>query len=391
MKTLIKNEKKKKLLFLSRNLPPLVGGMERLLWQTLAVLQDDYEITAIGPRGSAKEAPSEIIMNEIKESPLYLFLWQLFWQAMKKAHESRPAIIFAGNGLVAPITWLSAQLFRAKSVVYLHGLDIESKNFFYRLFFLPFVRRCSLVIVNSQFTYSLARQAGVPKTKIALLPPGTDLPSIKDYAAQRSLFRENYGLGDAFILLYIGRITQRKGLLPFIRDVFPEVLANLSNARLLVIGEAPKQALVKTGEILTEIQQVIKEKHLENKIIFLGKRAHDDPEITQAYFAADVHIFPIQARPGDNEGFGMVAIEAAAHGLPTVAYRAGGVSDAVADGISGYLIEPQNNQAFAKAVLQLAENSLDKKKMRDFAANFAWPVFSEKLKVLLENVTTKLS
>lgn len=378
---------KKNLLFLSRNLPPLVGGMERLLWQTLVVLRGDYAITGIGPSGSAKATPAGVTMTEVKEKPIYLFLWQLLWQALKKAYQVRPAIVFAGNGLMAPIAWLAARLVGAKSVVYVHGLDIEHKSFFYQKIFVPFIRRCDCVLVNSQFTHQLARQAGVAEAKIALLHPGTSLPNVETFESDRDAFRANYGLVDALVLLYVGRITPRKGLLPFIRDIFPQISALQPNTHLVVIGDAPQQALVKPGSILSEIEQVIKENNLEKKIIFLGKRAHDDPEISQAYSAADVHIFPVQERPGDNEGFGMVAIEAAAHGLPTVAFRAGGVSDAVGDGVSGYLIEPGDSQAFAKAVLRLAENPLDKKKIQAFAANFAWPVFGEKLKGVLENAT----
>ena len=50
----------------------------------------------------------------------------------------------------------------------------------------------------------------------------------------------------------------------------------------------------------------------------------DDQRLSDAYFAADVMVFPVLDLPGDVEGFGMVAVEAAAHGLPTVAFAVGG-------------------------------------------------------------------
>lgn len=110
---------------------------------------------------------------------------------------------------------------------------------------------------------------------------------------------------------------------------------------------------------------------LKDSICFLGARPHDDPEISEAYFAADVHVFPVQDRPGDNEGFGMVAIEAAAHGLPTVAYDAGGVSDAVSVPASGGLVASGMHDRYASAitcVIQAGEPSGSS--ACDFAAEF---------------------
>src|SRR3546814_12930756 len=68
------------------------------------------------------------------------------------------------------------------------------------------------------------------------------------------------------------------------------------------------------------------------------------------YKAASAHIFPVREIPGDPEGFGMVAVEAAAHGVPTIAFATGGIVDAVAEGESGRLIRPGDYGAFAGVV-----------------------------------------
>ena len=97
-----------------------------------------------------------------------------------------------------------------------------------------------------------------------------------------------------------------------------------------------------------------------------------------AYLAADVHIFPFRQLPNDPEGFGMVAIEAATHGLPTVAFATGGIVDAVSENISGHLIEPGNYKEFASAVLDVLSNG---KAMRntciEFSNNFDWILFGK--------------
>ncbi len=102
-------------------------------------------------------------------------------------------------------------------------------------------------------------------------------------------------------------------------------------------------------------------------------------ELDDAYAAADVHVFPVREIPGDPEGFGMVAIEAAAHALPTVAYATGGVVDAVAAGVSGLLVAPGDCKGFADAVLELLRRPLQAEAIRLFAADFTWDRFGERV------------
>jgi phosphatidylinositol alpha-1,6-mannosyltransferase len=63
-----------------------------------------------------------------------------------------------------------------------------------------------------------------------------------------------------------------------------------------------------------------------------------------------VHVFPVLESSDDVEGFGMVAIEAAANGLPTVAFDVGGIADAVEDPVSGRLVPAQDYVKLTNAV-----------------------------------------
>jgi phosphatidylinositol alpha-1,6-mannosyltransferase len=101
-----------------------------------------------------------------------------------------------------------------------------------------------------------------------------------------------------------------------------------------------------------------------------------DAEFADAYAGADMHVFPGRDMPGDVESFGMVAVEAAAHGLPTVAFATGGVVDAVAENESGYLITPDDYPAFANAVLEImAQRDSLRASCLAFSRRFAWPAF----------------
>ncbi|MEG0184461.1 MAG: glycosyltransferase, partial [Stenotrophomonas sp.] len=98
---------------------------------------------------------------------------------------------------------------------------------------------------------------------------------------------------------------------------------------------------------------------------------------------AAVHVFPVRSQRSDPEGFGMVAIEAAAHGLPTVAYASGGVVDAVAAGISGALVAPGDSAALAEAVIEMIHRPLPSVPMRAFASAFDWDAFGRQVRDVL--------
>lgn len=75
----------------------------------------------------------------------------------------------------------------------------------------------------------------------------------------------------------------------------------------------------------------------------------------------------------------MVAVEAAAHGLSTVAYACGGVIDAVGAEMSGRLVTPGDEAGFVRAVVDLLERPLDPGQVRRFAQTFAWSRFDADL------------
>ncbi|WP_163141316.1 glycosyltransferase family 4 protein [Arhodomonas sp. KWT] len=361
--------------------------MERLIWHILDELRLDYDVYAIGPRGAAAQAPDGVEVTEVPESPLGRFLPDVMWKAARKAASLHPKLVMAGSGLTAPFAWLAARIAGAKAVVYLHGLDIEANHLLYRAFWLPFIRRCDIVLVNSHFTRALAKQAGIDDSRIWILHPGVDLPDLSSAEEARRRFREHHALHERPVMLYVGRITERKGLAPFVEDVLPTVLDAVPDARLVVIGEEPNQALLRGGSVLEKARHSLARHGREDIVCFLGPRTHNDQEISEAYFAANVHVFPIQDRPGDHEGFGMVALEAAAHGTPTVAFAVGGVTDAVLDGVSGRLVPAGDDREFASVLIRHLKltSAESPEACRSFAADYRWGEFGRKLRAILES------
>lgn len=369
-------EPRSRLLLVTRNFPPLWGGMERLNWHMAEELAKTFDVRVIGPTGAAAHAPAGVIVHEAPLNPLPRFLWQAARLAREEARVWHPDVVLAGSGLAAPLALLAARTCNARSAVYVHGLDLTVPHPVYRLLWRPTLRRMQTVIANSHATAKLAERIGIAPNRIRIHHPGVAIPTPDPQARQR--FRAAHGIGpDVPLLLSVGRLTARKGLLEFVRDVLPHIAAHRPEVVLAIVGDAPANALYAQAQPPQAIQAAAAAAGVGDKLRFLGKRFGQ--ELSDAYFAADVHVFPVRELPNDPEGFGMVAVEAAAHGLPTVAYATGGVVDAVADGQSGRLVGPEDGRAFARATLDVLAGSISPETCRAFAQRFAWPRFGERL------------
>jgi len=383
----VNKSRRSRILIITRNLPPLVGGMERLNWHMAEELSKFAEVRVIGPAGAAALAPDGVLVREAPLQPLWKFLLCARALGRREARVWRPDIVLAGSGLTAPLARSAARTIGARTAAYVHGLDIAAKHPIYRALWLPAIRRADHVIANSSATAGLCRGIGIDPARIGIVHPGVDLPSgfepadrpgittdADSHSAADRAFRKQLGIGNGPILLSVGRLSARKGLREFVTRALPHIIAAQPDAMLLVVGDAPTQALHAEAQTPASIQAAAETVGVANHIRFLGKVS--DKELLALYCAADIHVFPVRDIPGDPEGFGMVALEAAAQGLPTVAFTTGGVVDAVADGQSGRLITTGDYVAFAGAVAEtLAQRESLRRSCIEFADRFAWPKF----------------
>ena len=376
-----------RILIITRNLPPLVGGMERLNWHMADELSQQAEVRVIGPHGAAATKPAQVQLTEAPLKPLPLFMLVALLKALWQAWRFKPDIILAGSGLTAPIAWLASKFCRARSAAYLHGLDITVHNRVYQSLWTPTFKKLDCVIVNSSPTRQLALAAGVAANRLHIVYPGVSLPQQPQSATAIRAFKKQHDLQDKKILLSVGRLTTRKGLREFVQQALPAIVQQVPNAVLLVVGEAPKHSLGAGIQSRESIEQAAAALNLSDNMRFLGVIT-DVTQLATVYEAADVHIFPVRHIPDDPEGFGMVAIEAAAHGLPTVAFATGGIVDAVAEGQSGRLVAAGDYSALSATVAQvLGQDAHDwPDSCRSFAAQFAWPKLGDKLRAAFEHL-----
>jgi phosphatidylinositol alpha-1,6-mannosyltransferase len=355
-----------RVLIVTRNFPPLVGGMERLLYHMYEELVDDFDVALVGPAGCAKHAVNAGAVFECRPAPAWRFLAQCQWKAYRAASRLRPDLIIAGSGVVSPAALIAGRASGAPVLCYLHGLDIIARNGLYQALFVPAIKKCDALVVNSHNTAQLLRNIGVEDSRISILPPGVTLPP-GQAARANGPFRVRIGAEKRPILLSVGRLTARKGLVAFVAHVLPRLLSRHPDVVLAIIGSEPELAL--TAE----------RAGVARNIVFLGPV--DDETLHSAYFTSDLLVFPVLDLPGDVEGFGMVAVEAAAHGLPTVAFAAGGVPDAVKPKVSGYLVEPGDYGTFAERILALLDSdnrNAWRSRCMQFAKRLSWEQFGKR-------------
>lgn len=368
-------------LLVTRNLPPLLGGMERLNLHLARELAEDYRLTVIGPTGCRAFLPADVDAIEVPPRPLGRFLWKSLAAAWRAAGD-KPRFVVAGSGLTAPMAKLAALRCGGKAIAYVHGLDLVARHPVYRMLWRPFLRKLDHAWANSASTADIAARIGVARRRISVLHPGVSLPGEDPDATARA--RERFGLDDAKVLLSVGRLTLRKGLAPFIRNALPEIERQHPGTVFLIVGEDAADAIDARGAGVREaITSAAAEAGMEHVVRLVPHCS--DAVLAGIYQAADVHVFPVVAVDGDIEGFGMVALEAAAHGTPTVAFAMGGIPDAVDHGTSGRLVAPGDYAAFAAEVCRLLEGADGSLRAgaRRFAGRFEWSLFGDKLRASL--------
>src|ERR1700754_523496 len=291
------------LLLISRNLPPLRGGMERLNAHMASELAADRIVVVLAPKGTRLPPVSNVVVRASPIAGLAGFLVWAAFAAIVETWRRRPAWVLGGSGLVAPVVWLAATLGRTRSAIYVHGLDIVVDNALYRWFWLPAIRRVTQVVANSRNTARLAAEGGVASDRISVICPGVTIPG--DCRADVAAFRAKHQLGDGDILLSVGRLTARKGLSSFVELALPFILRGRPGATLVVIGDDAQDAVVAHGASeRARILEIAQRLGMAHAVRMLG--AVTEEELRAAYDASTVHVFPVREVSGDVEGFGMV-------------------------------------------------------------------------------------
>src|SRR5690606_26341443 len=280
-----------RLLLITRNLPPLLGGMEKLNLNIALELLRDFELVVIGPVGCASRLPEAAVVYEVQHAPLWRFLCSAFIRTLRVARKHQPRCLIAGSGLTAPMALFGARFCGARTAVYVHGLDLIAPHPVYRWFWRPILRRMNLCIANSSYTANLAASIGVRNEAICVINPGLDLPVLSNLSSAN--FRKSHRVGCRRIMLSVLRMTPRKGLLVFVGQALPTIIAQCPDTIHLIIGDEATNALTGNSAGMSKrIVDLARSKGLQKNVYLLGPC--EDHVLSAAYQASDVLDFPVR-------------------------------------------------------------------------------------------------
>lgn len=204
------------------------------------------------------------------------------------------------------------------------------------------VTGCDLLFPVSNYTASLLRSLGVRNDRIHVVPNGTDPNRFQPQ--DEPGIRDSLRLNDAPMLLTVGRLVPRKGI-DTVLEALPTIADSAPDVHYVIAGTGPDQSRLKS---------MVERLGLQSRVHFVGYVDHD--QLPAYYSAADVFVMPARNNPPDVEGFGIVFLEANACGTPVIGARSGGITDAIQDGETGFLVPPDDPSALATSAITLLTN-----------------------------------
>ena len=243
----------------------------------------------------------------------------------------------------------------------------------------------SRVIAISRFTARLVEQAGVEPAKIELVHPGCDPERFRPLPPRPEARDRWLGArGGSPVLLTVARLVERKGHDTVIKAL-PLLLRSFPNLVYVVAG---------SGQYVAELRALVSGLDLGEHVVFAGYVP--DAELPDLYAISDVFVMPSREHPGHVEGFGLVYLEASACGKPVVAGRSGGTADAVEEGVTGFLVDPESPEEIAAALGRILQSPEVAGRMggegrRRVERGFTWRHFADRVRAVAQAVVEEHS
>lgn len=243
------------------------------------------------------------------------------------------------EGLVA---WLVARLTFRPVVIYAHGEELTTWGRGAKYKAMGFaLRHANRIIANSEHTRDTLRGMGIDPLRITIIYPGVDTDIFKPGLDTTGLRESLNILPDEQLVFSVGRLSRRKGFDHTLRAI----------AQLRQEGLPVRYVIGGIGEDADYLDQLIRELQLENIAHRIGPIQEQD--LPRWLNACDVFAMPNREINGDNEGFGMVFIEAGACGKAVLAGKAGGTGSAVLDRQTGLRVNGEEIHDIVRALRQL--------------------------------------
>jgi glycosyltransferase involved in cell wall biosynthesis len=221
-------------------------------------------------------------------------------------------------------------------------------------------RSQSVIAISKNVRDNLAARVPSMASRISILPNAIDTSKVNaaSPAEKYRLRQTTWGLGQEHLVVgYVGRLDDKFKGISFLLKSIAQMKPSMPQLRLLIVGD---------GNDRGSLEQLTDQLGIKDSVIFTGSRS----DLEQIYPSFDV-----LALPSLSEGFGIVLLEAMAHGVPVVASRVGGIPEVVMDHETGLLVPPADSKALSRALEDLLRdperrNSMGQKGLTHVKTNY---------------------
>lgn len=248
-------------------------------------------------------------------------------------------IVHAHLGRDYWIVYLTKRLYDSVTVVFSrHLLFPIKKNNFHKMLY----KSVALVIAVSKGVQDVIINSGyIAKDKVPVIYNGVDLKKYQAVSSMNS-FRSEIGVKKETILIgMVGQISHLKGQDIFIQSI-PYILREFEHCKFIMVGADHNQ-----DRNIIRLKELARDLNVAENIVFLGYRP-DVPKIIR-----NLNVFISASR---EEAFGISIVEALASQIPVVSTRTKGAMEIVEDGVNGILVNIEDPQALARAVVEILQN-----------------------------------
>jgi len=239
------------------------------------------------------------------------------------------------------------------------------------------LKSVSNVIAVSNVEVNQYLQMNVPLEKVVVIPNGIDIGSFSNLPKKGS-FRAKYHINQKHMILYLGRLHERKGIDFLIRS-FAELLTEMDNVILVLAGPDDGH--------LNKAKSIVEELSLNDKVKFTGFIS--SAEKLEAYMDADVLVYPSVL-----EIFGLVPFESITCGTPVIVTDDCGCGEFIKKANCGYLVTYGDIIDLKYKIRQILENpDIGSKFVENgnkyITNNLTWPLICKKIETLYEDCIHK--
>lgn len=219
--------------------------------------------------------------------------------------------------------------------------------------------------------------------RISMIPCGVDTTSFRPVPRRRA--RSIVGLRQSeLVVLQLGRLVPRKGVDNVIRGVARlRALHGVTATLIIVGGDSDSPDAVRTPEI-ARLAAIAEREGVLDQVRFVGRRGRDS--LRYYYSAADVFVTTPWYEP-----FGLTPLESMACGTPVIGADVGGIRYTVCDGVTGYLVPPNDPESLADRLARVLtaprhRQALAQEGLRRAREHFSWPSVAHAVEGLYEEV-----